>query len=83
MAEQFTQQPGATAELSSALDPLKLAPRGFPGGSVVKNPSANAGDIECRRIQSLIWEDPTCCRATKPMHHNYWACALEFRSHGY
>ena len=18
-------------------------------------------------------EDPTCCRATKPMHHNYWA----------
>ena len=51
--------------------PFKLAAGGFPGCSVVKNPSANAGDIECRRIQSLIWEDPTCCRATKPMHHNY------------
>ena len=25
--------------------------------------------------QSLIWEDPTCCTATKPMHHNHWAHA--------
>ena len=29
------------------------------------------------RVWSLVWEDPTCCRATKPVHHNYWACALE------
>ena len=29
------------------------------------------------RIRSLVWEDPTCRRATKPMCHNYWACALE------
>ena len=28
-------------------------------------------------VQSLTQEDPTCCRATKPMHHSYWACALE------
>ena len=28
---------------------------GFPGGAVVKNPPANAGD---KRIQSLAWEDP-------------------------
>ena len=27
--------------------------------------------------RSLIWEDPTCSRATKPMHHSYWACTLE------
>ena len=32
-------------------------------------------------IQSLIWEDPTCCGASKPMHHNCWACALEPGSH--
>ena len=31
----------------------------------------------------LIWEDPTCYGATKPTHHNYWACALEPRSHDY
>ena len=23
------------------------------------------------RFQSLVQEDPTCRRATKPMHHNY------------
>ena len=22
-------------------------------------------------VQSLGWEDPTCCGATKLMHHNY------------
>ena len=22
-------------------------------------------------VQSLIQEDPTCCRATKPVHHSY------------
>ena len=33
---------------------------------------------QCRRqIRSLIREDPTCCRATKPVRHNYWAGAPE------
>ena len=31
---------------------------GFPGGSVVKNLSANVGDT----VQSLIQEDPICCK---------------------
>ena len=25
------------------------------------------------RVQSLVWEDLTCLRATKHMHHNYWS----------
>ena len=29
------------------------------------------------RVQSLIWEDPTCHRATKTMRHNCWACTPE------
>ena len=29
------------------------------------------------RVRSLGWEDPTCCRATKPACHN---CALEPRN---
>ena len=37
----------------------------FPGGTVVKNPPANAG------VCSLVQEDPTCCGATKPVCHNY------------
>ena len=35
------------------------------------------------RVRALVREDPTCRRATKPMHHNYWACALEPASHNY
>ena len=39
----------------------------FPGGTVVKNPPANAGT----QVRALVWEDPTCRGATKSMHHNY------------
>ena len=42
----------------------------FPGGTVIKNSPANAGDMGSspgRRSQ----EDPTCRGATKPMCHNY------------
>ena len=35
------------------------------------------------RVQALVWEDPTCHRATRPMRHSYWACALEPASHNY
>ena len=23
------------------------------------------------QVRFLVWEDPTCCGATKPKHHNY------------
>ena len=36
-----------------------------------------------RGRRALVWEDPTCHGATKPVHHNYWACALEPASHNY
>ena len=35
------------------------------------------------RVPSLMWEDPSCWRATKPMGHNYSACALEPESCNY
>ena len=38
----------------------------FPGGLAVKNPPANAGDMDS--IRDL--ERSTCCRATKPVCHN-------------
>ena len=34
-------------------------------------------------VQALVWEDPTCQGAAKPVHHKYWACALEPASHNY
>ena len=35
------------------------------------------------RVRALVWDDPTCRGATKPVRHNYWACALEPTSHNY
>ena len=35
------------------------------------------------QVQSLDREDPTCCGATKPMHHKHWAWALEPVRHNY
>ena len=26
-------------------------------------------------VRALVWEDPTCRGATRPVSHNYWACA--------
>ena len=34
-------------------------------------------------VWALVREDPTCWGATKPVRHNYWACALEPGSHNY
>ena len=49
---------------------------GFPGGSVVKNQPANAGDT--------VWisdvENLTSHGTTKPMHHNYQAWELQLLS---
>ena len=47
--------------------PSKSPGQGFPGGSVVKNPPANAGDT----VRSLTWEDPPCSGTTKPVCHDY------------
>ena len=35
------------------------------------------------QVRALVQEDPTCCGATKPLHHDYWACALEPTSHNF
>ena len=35
------------------------------------------------QVRALVREDATCHGATKPVSHNYWACALELMSHNY
>ena len=35
------------------------------------------------QVRFLVWEDPTCHRAAKPVCRNYWACAWEPPSHNY
>ena len=51
------------------LNPWPIKSRAdFPGGPVVKNQPANAGDTG---LTPLVWEGFTCHGATKPMSHNY------------
>ena len=50
--------------------------RGFSGGSVMGGWRVHL-PIQGTWVQTLIRKDSTCHRATKPMPHNYWACALE------
>ena len=26
--------------------------------------------VQGTRVRALVWEDPTCCRATRPVSHN-------------
>ena len=35
------------------------------------------------QVRALVREEPTCHGATKPVRHNYRACALEPASHNY
>ena len=39
--------------------------------------------VQGTRVRALVREDPTCHRATKPVHHNYWDCILEPTIHNY
>ena len=53
--------------------------KGFPGGSMIKNPPANTVDMG-----SISSPGGSHMReATKSIHRNYWARALESRSYNY
>ena len=47
----------------------KINQRDFPGGAVVKDPPANAGDMGSS--PGLGRSHVPCLRATKPVRHNY------------
>ena len=52
---------------------FKIVHKGFPGVPGIKNPPANAGDMDWLPDQ----EDSTCCGATEFTCHNYWAQVLQ------
>ena len=53
---------------------LKWNCKASPGGPVVKKIHL---PMQETWVWFLIWEEPTCLWASKPLCHNYWACALE------
>ena len=45
------------------------------GASLVAQWLRTCLPMQRTQAQALVWEDPTCRGATRPMSHNYWACA--------
>ena len=37
--------------------------------------------VQGTKVQSLVWEDPTRCGATKPERYNYWSPCTESPQH--
>ena len=58
--------------------------RTFTSTGDIREPSRPVYMLSTRTwVQALVQEDPTCCRAAKPMCFNYGSCALEPVSHNY
>ena len=54
---------------------MKIKEEHFPGGPVVKNTPANAGDMGSNPNLGrfhMLWSSRACAAC-----HNYWACALQ------
>ena len=64
---------------------LEISPneKEFPGISLVAQWLGISPPTKGTWVRALVQEDPTCRIATKPVCHNYWACALEPVSHNY
>ena len=62
---------------------LKTLKIELPGTSLVAQWLRIRLPMQGTWVQALFREDPTCRRATKPVSHSYWACALEPASHNY
>ena len=56
---------------------------GTKGASLVAQQLRIRLSMQGTRVRALVWEDPTCRGATKPVRHSYWVCALEPTSHNY
>ena len=65
--------------LTVSIREKKNPPVGLPWGL-----SGEESACQCRilQVQSLVREDPTRCRAAKPVSHKYRACALQALKHG-
>ena len=69
--------------LSSCVFLAPLKKINWPGTSLVAQWLRICLPMQRTWVQALVREYPTCCGATKPVRHNYWACALEPVCHNY
>ena len=72
MLYKITHNKIKPSELQKYCLDIRNESRGLPGGCAwrVCLPTQET------QVQSLNWEGPACCRATKLLSRSYWACAL-------
>ena len=66
---------GILMERNALADDMILAFKKHEGASLVAQWLRIRLPMQGTRVRALVWEDPTCCGATRPVSHNYWACA--------
>ena len=55
-------------------DPQPRRAWGFRAETVLLgSPVVNNLPVQWTWVPSLVWDDSTCCKASKPESHNYWA----------
>ena len=69
------------ADLNVYLENSKESKESINGASLVAQWLRIHLPMQGTCVRALVQEDPTCCQATKPVRHNYWACAREPVSH--
>ena len=62
---------------------ISVSIRMIPGTSLVAQWLRICLPMQGTWVRALVQEDPTCRGATKPVRHNYWACALKPACHNY
>ena len=50
---------------------IKSSNKKSPGASLVAQWLTICLPMQGTRVRALVWEDPTCCGATRPVSHNY------------
>ena len=61
----------------------RISQSSISGASLVAQCQRICLPMQETQVRPLVWEDPTCCSATKSGSHNSWACALEPGGHTY
>ena len=88
--EPSTSIPLLLLKIKNFIDKIPSSLSWFQGEPLSKNQSGTSLVAQWLRIhlpmqgtqvRAMVWEDPTCRRATKPRRHNYWARAPQLLKH--
>ena len=69
-----TEEDIGNCPLSLTCGSFKKKKKKQPGASLVAQWLTICLPVQGTLVRALVWKDPTCRGATRPVSHNYWAC---------